>query len=356
MKRHIFGIIFIATTAVSCDALRCFQCEIRFSLDSPVDTCIGQNATTCPEEAKFCITNTSASIASTSDILGCHIGNNSFQDCRLAGDDEVHCSVTCDTDGCNSPYPTYEEVPPLGPDIVPPIPRIPPSLPPFSTDVQTSPIGPTNVIPPGVVPSFQPQPQPDTGDIGFLLGTDIIPPQTSPGVAPQPQTTAGIELERAVGELSCFQCSILNFDTLPFPLDECEGAFPRPCPATEDNYCVIITTTEPGISSVVRACDANIATTSCTTVGQVRTCAEYCSTGGCNSLEGIIQEATTVSDAGMQGGEGGGDGCAAKKVQISHFSLLNIVLDHATRTSGGSETINEASLFNKVIGLLKKLL
>ncbi|XP_076817880.1 uncharacterized protein LOC143463305 [Clavelina lepadiformis] len=316
MKRHIFGIIFIVTTAVSCDALRCFQCEIRSSLDFLVDTCNGQNATTCPEEANFCITNTSASIASTSDILGCHIGNNSFQDCVLAGDDELHCSVICDTDGCNSPYPTDGEFLSPGPDIAPPIPAIPPSLPPFF-----------------------PPPSPDTGDIRPPPGTDIIPSQIPPEVEippelePPPPPTPGIEPDN-VGELSCFLCTTLNVDTLPFPLDECEGASPRPCPATEDNNCAIITSTEPGFRSVIRACVANISITSCTTVGQGRVCSEYCSTDGCNSLEGIIQEATTVSDAGTQGGVGGGGGDgggggggggAARQVQVHHIVLLSVV-------------------------------
>ncbi|CAK8693046.1 unnamed protein product [Clavelina lepadiformis] len=282
MKRHIFGVIFIATTAVLCDALRCFQCEIRFNLDFPVDTCIGQNPTTCPEEAKFCISNTSASIASTSDILGCHIGNNSVDSCVLAGDDELHCSVICDTDGCNSPYPTDGEFLSPGPDIAPPIPDFPPSLPPLFPPPG---VGPDiSVAPSIVVPSFQPPPPPDTGDIRPPPGTDIIPPQIPPErelppeLGPPPPPTTRIEPDN-VGELSCFQCSIVNVDTLPFPLDECAGASPRRCSATADNYCVIITSTEPGIRSVVRACVANIATTSCSTVGQVRTCVEYCSTG-----------------------------------------------------------------------------
>ncbi|CAK8693049.1 unnamed protein product [Clavelina lepadiformis] len=338
MKRHILGIIFIVTAAVSCDALRCFQCEMRFSLASPVDTCNGQNATTCPEKANFCITNTSASIASTSDILGCHIGDNSSQGCGSADDDEVHCIVICDTDGCNSPYPKDGDIFSLGPDIFPPIPGFPPSLPPFFPSPG---IGPDL----SVVPSFQPQPSPDTGDIRPPPGTDIIPQappefEIPPELGPLSPPTSGIEPESS-SELSCFQCSILNVDTLPFPLDECVGASPRPCPAAEDNYCVIITSTEPGIRSVVRTCVANIATTSCSTVGQVRTCGEHCSTDGCNSLEGIIQEATTVSDAGiqdtvqnattdsdagMQGSDGdGGGGGAARQVQVHLIVLLSVV-------------------------------
>ncbi|CAK8686054.1 unnamed protein product [Clavelina lepadiformis] len=208
MKRHIFGIIFIATTAVSCDALRCFQCEKRFSQASPVDTCNGKNATTCPEKANFCFTNASASTASISQILGCHIGDNSFGVCGFAGDDEVHCSIICDTDGCNSPYLTDGEILSPGPDIAPHIPGVPPSLPPFFPSPG---VGPTiSLAPSSVVPSFQPQPSPDTGDIRPPPGTDIISPQippeveTPPELGPPPPPTPGIEPESKMCYMSFY--------------------------------------------------------------------------------------------------------------------------------------------------------
>ncbi|XP_076817439.1 uncharacterized protein LOC143462985 isoform X1 [Clavelina lepadiformis] len=285
MKLLAFGTILIASTAFICDALRCFQCEIGFRQLSIFDTCIGQNATSCPDEASLCFTNTSALPDSFVEARGCHSGDAS-QVCANDGVGLV-CNSFCATDGCNSPLLAESQLPPAIPS-APLLPLLPPQ-------------GFVPLIPPRLIP-----PPPGTGEIQLPTGTDIISLPTPPGVLPPPRIspTPGLEPEN-VGELSCFQCSIVNVDTLPFSLDECAGASPRPCPASADNYCVIFNSTEPGIHSVVRACEANISITSCSMVGEVTICAEYCSTDGCNGLEGI-QNTTTAPIIGTQPPSGTG--------------------------------------------------